>query len=287
MNLPTDFPKIPADFPELEAVREKMGAHTEPTIDIQWQEGIPILSEFVKPVDEQISDGSIVQLLEYRKKRVIFYIPKMDRKYHILNCTARREWDSGNFKAARPRDGQFTVIYRGEEIKCKLKICQLCLDSLGLYNVYNEDNFPLAGWLDAIDPIYEPSPMDGPDGPILPSGDGYPLDWRFLSQVCRDRSGWRCEECHLDFGSDPYHLHAHHKDRDTQNNSPENLQALCRGCHAEQPGKGHENMKNELAYQRFLAKYEQEWRNARARFNSVTTVPNPTNPKGLHDKSWV
>ena len=287
MNIPKDFPEIPEDFPELEVLREKMGAHTEPTIDPLPPEGIPIFSDFVNLVDEQISDGSTVELLEYRGKRAVFYIPRVDRKYHILNCAARREWGDGKFKAVKPIDGQFTVIYRGEEIQQELKICQLCLDNLGLYNVYDEDNFPLRDWLDAIDPSYKSPPMDGPNGPISPYGDGYPLDWKLLSKQCRERSGWRCEECHLDFSGDPYHLHAHHKDRAPQNNSPDNLQALCRGCHAEQPGQGHKNMKSDLDYQIFLREHGQEWRDARARLNSVTTVPNATNPKVLHDKSWL
>lgn len=287
MNLPKDFPEIPVDFPELEALREKMGAHTEPTIDIQLQdEGIPIFPEFAQPVDEQLSDGSTVQLLEYRKKRVVFYIPKVDRRYHILKCETRQEWDPGKFKAARPRDGQFTITKRGEEVKQKLKICQFCLGKLGLYNVYDVDNFPLADWLDAIEPSYEPPPVDGPDGPNLLPRSKYPLDWKFLSKQCRERSDWRCEECHLDFSHDHYHLHAHHIDRDPENNSPDNLQALCRGCHAEKDGQGHQNMKNEVDYQRFLVEYGKEWKEARTLINTVPIVPNAANSKVIGDESW-
>ena len=287
MNLPKDFPEIPVDFPELEAIREKMAAHTEPTIDIQLQsDGIPIFTKFVQSVDEHLSDGSTVQLLEYRKKRVVFYIPKVDRKYHILNCETRQEWGPGKYKAARPRDGQFTITKRGEEVKQKLKICQFCLSKLGLYNIYDVDNFPLADWLDVIEPSYEPPPIDGPDGPNLLPRSRYPLDWKFLSKQCRERSGWRCEECHLDFNHDNYHLHAHHIDRDPENNSPDNLQALCRGCHAEKEGQGHQNMKKEVDYQIFLAEYGKEWREARTLINAVPLVPNATNPKVTGNESW-
>jgi hypothetical protein len=67
----------------------------------------------------------------------------------------------------------------------------------------------------------------------------YPDNWRDLSRACKDRAGWRCEEC----GSTE-RLGAAHVNHDPENPNPE-LRCLCWPCHrrydattgANHPGK--------------------------------------------------
>ena len=81
-------------------------------------------------------------------------------------------------------------------------------------------------------------------------------NWNLLSFQCRDRANWKCEECGIDLNLEPKFLHAHHL-RGTQYNQPEDLRALCIGCHATQRNHGH--MKDLPDYKDFMAKYSKVW----------------------------
>jgi hypothetical protein len=43
----------------------------------------------------------------------------------------------------------------------------------------------------------------------------------------------------------------------------QDLQALCIGCHAEQPGKERRKLKKRRTYKRFMERYGKEWRRCR------------------------
>ena len=71
----------------------------------------------------------------------------------------------------------------------------------------------------------------------------YPENWKAIAFTKKLSVNWRCEECGLKcidpaFKSDMSlsersrrKLQVHHSDYDPENNSPENLIALCSGCH--------------------------------------------------------
>ena len=52
-----------------------------------------------------------------------------------------------------------------------------------------------------------------------------------LKKQIRKRDSYRCQECGIQEGELDYRLHIHHIDYDKKNNDPDNLMALCRGCH--------------------------------------------------------
>ena len=81
-------------------------------------------------------------------------------------------------------------------------------------------------------------------------------EWELLSLQCRDRVGWKCEECGIDLNTDRYNLHAH-RIRGTQHNNFGDLMALCTGCYAEQPR--HRHLKNQPDYQKFMDLYRDRW----------------------------
>ena len=84
-------------------------------------------------------------------------------------------------------------------------------------------------------------------------------EWKSLSQQCREKASWKCEQCGIDLNNDPKYLVAHHV-RGTQHNNLEDLMALCIGCHAEQPSGGHEKITRGPDYQKFMAVYGDGWR---------------------------
>ena len=67
----------------------------------------------------------------------------------------------------------------------------------------------------------------------------YPVNWKDLATACKQRAGWRCEECGA-----TEHLGAAHVNHDPENPDPE-LRCLCWPCHgrydartgANHPGK--------------------------------------------------
>jgi hypothetical protein len=67
----------------------------------------------------------------------------------------------------------------------------------------------------------------------------YPDNWKDLAKACKQRAGWRCEECGA-----TEHLGAAHVNHDPENPTPE-LRCLCWSCHraydartgANHPGK--------------------------------------------------
>jgi len=68
----------------------------------------------------------------------------------------------------------------------------------------------------------------------------YPRNWEELARACKERAGWKCEDCGIEqytivisAKGTPYfiYLHAAHVHHDPANPQPE-LVALCVACHA-------------------------------------------------------
>lgn len=72
----------------------------------------------------------------------------------------------------------------------------------------------------------------------------YPKNWGEISEQIKDRDGWKCQECGLQFPKDKrlsktaispngkrQSFGVHHKDRDPMNCDPGNLISLCSACH--------------------------------------------------------
>ena len=102
--------------------------------------------------------------------------------------------------------------------------------------------------------------------PHIPQQISEPFDyrtrwWTVYSTWYRNEKKWVCEVCGLDLSSDRYNLHTHHT-RGTQYNEPQELKALCIGCHAEQPGYGHSRLKTGSDYEEFMAKYGEQRKSA-------------------------
>lgn len=73
----------------------------------------------------------------------------------------------------------------------------------------------------------------------------YSKKWKYISLSIRKRAGWACEFCgarnglqHPETGSTVV-LTVAHLDHDTNNDSTENLRALCQRCHLRYDHKLH------------------------------------------------
>ena len=249
------FPKLEAlQFPELEALRAKMDAQSKPDIDIRLEDGV---GESVHDKNFEIDHG--IPIIQNRKS--VLYLQDVwnykrafngaEPKYHVVHCKPlQRMRTRGNYEnlfATRRTDGQFFVkLSDSNKLSLhKLSICQVCLTELRRKfgsNVFpiDPEKFPIADWLE---PFFD-----------------YSLDeWKERSQVCREKANWTCQECNINLESDHYLLHAHHK-WGTKYDDPEDLIALCIGCHALQDGGGHRMLRYYPDYEEFISKYGEEWR---------------------------
>jgi 5-methylcytosine-specific restriction endonuclease McrA len=72
--------------------------------------------------------------------------------------------------------------------------------------------------------------------------DLYPPDWAEISTRIKTAAGWICRDCGRDCSnptSQVERMSVHHLDHDPSNNAPDNLIALCSGCHLRRDAPWH------------------------------------------------
>ena len=100
---------------------------------------------------------------------------------------------------------------------------------------------------------------------VIPDPFNYEASWwQEISRWYKEDKGWRCEICGALFPKNSRYLETHHI-RGPQHNNPEDLMALCTGCHADQRGRNHEKMKKRSKYKSFIDKYGKRWKKALSR----------------------
>ena len=97
---------------------------------------------------------------------------------------------------------------------------------------------------------------------LIPDVIPYPFDydalwWRDFSYWVREQKNWQCDKCSISLKDNHEMLHTHHANG-INRNTLRHLQALCIGCHAEQPGKNHRQLKKRRTYKRFMERYGKE-----------------------------
>lgn len=264
--------KLPHRYPSLDVLLDQLGVPNKlyvfPDVERELKKkGVTIDSDEV-----QVARNGT---LEYQGRKVVLYIRDVHGslpKYHVVDCqTLKSMRYAGRHKryvVTRRTDGEFLLnfadnLYRDSPVTYELDICKNCLwQELNLRHL-SPDAFPLADWFNAVDASYVPPPRDGLYGPrttpITGPVSNYPPDWCFISLRCRERAGWICESCGilLNLPHQRKFLHAHHK-RGTMYNEPEDITALCIGCHANQPN--HEKVRNMQEYLEFMKTYGSQWR---------------------------
>ena len=275
--------KLPREFPQLGKLLEQMAAELPPfppppVFPPPRAEIDDALIGSVRVHREDFSTDSEIPILKNRK--VILYLQDAKTyyakyesypKYHVVHCSTLQDMQAKNqyhrYSATRRSDGRFLVRLSasGELTPHELILCQNCLGKLnerygGEIFPKNRRAFPLADWLETFDASDESA-----------SFNYLSRDWRERSQVCRKGVDWKCEQCGIDLKSAHHLLHAHHK-WGTLYNNPEDLKALCIGCHAEQPGSEHQMLKSYPDYLQFMERFGEEWQ-SRSKSNSRIQRP--------------
>jgi hypothetical protein len=120
-----------------------------------------------------------------------------------------------------------------------LRVCRNCLNAMDWQGYRNKSvgekkrawrAFDRAIFLETYTPSFVTRPHGHEDDPP----DTYSTDWSDVSRKARQRSGFRCEHCNVHVGrAEAELLDVHHRDHRKVNNSPANLEVLCKLCHAD------------------------------------------------------
>ncbi len=91
--------------------------------------------------------------------------------------------------------------------------------------------------------------------------DRYPVDWKHIALGVKTAAGWRCAACGMKcrepgetFDTHRRTLTVHHIDHRPENCAPENLIALCAGCHLKADAKYHAEHRRQKAQTKEEAK---------------------------------
>jgi hypothetical protein len=220
-----------------------------------------------------LQDGTIA----FKDRRVLLYIrdvqfgdrkPK-DPKFHVSSCKMLHQMKrSGRFEQryviSTRSDGIFHLHYiaKKEKAQKRLEICQFCLGNLS-YKGFNYNRMTELQRRQAVDGFSIPEffqhyPISlHTDEPLYDDINAptntYPDNFREISLAYRESVGWKCEKCGIALGKEKLrrYLHVHHKNGAKNNNSTNNLMALCIHCHADEPLHAH--LKFTSLYAEYLA----------------------------------
>jgi len=215
----------------------------------------------------------------FKGERVLIYIRDVhafggtenEPRYHLKTCSRIKDMHKknrfGRYVVAQEPNGEFEIHvtrnYTKTREKRRLRVCRFCLNELAfdgfqfLRSAQSRSEFVSNFTPDRFFALYPRSPHTkvpsyGPEG--APPND-YTKDFPQISVALRDGVGWRCQQCGrlLSAAGDKKFLHVHHRNGDRWDNSPENLEAVCIGCHAEKPA--HSHMKALPLYQEFRRRF--------------------------------
>jgi hypothetical protein len=126
-----------------------------------------------------------------------------------------------------------------------MKVCKYCLGDLNYKGYFNKsspekgeiyDGFSLDEYFEHYSTSFDTLPKyDEYSQPL----NEYSINWENISKRFRESKNWVCESCGMDCKNNKEFLHTHHIDGNRNNNDNTNLKALCRNCHAKQPGHEH------------------------------------------------
>lgn len=167
-------------------------------------------------------------------------IPENRNKVHLFYCQTLRDMESRGRKdryiATNDCSGSFDIRYTNSNgAKVHLNVCQHCHKLLHdrIYGTYKQFDFGKF----ATNHNYCPPYFN--NVPKTVYGVEYPINWPQISYKVRKERGWRCEKCGRDFSNQTQNLHLHHINGVKSDYSISNLKALCKKCHAEEPGHSH------------------------------------------------
>lgn len=206
-------------------------------------------------IDDVITDPSGV--FTYEKQHIVLFIPdhsfnydqvllnpkEKGNKFHLTHCSTLDDMKARNrFKryfATTNRTGTFKIFSNsGDETEVELSVCKNCLRKLN-YKNYSQNTYQVFHQfnLDEFFKYYETNFYDIPDS--SKASAGYSNSWEQISLDYRKSVNFCCEECGVNLIMHKALLDVHHINGVKQDNEPQNLKALCKICHSEQPMHKH------------------------------------------------
>lgn len=177
------------------------------------------------------------------------------RRIHLTKCsTIQRMIERDEFfkyHASHRDDYERRVKARSGEFDVELKVCWNCIKELNLFRIMKGvDARPTKFDFLAFFKLNIGKTPEAEQSELDPA-DAYPSDWDSkISPEYKASVHWTCECCSVNLSGKRKLLDTHHIDKRKANCHPDNLRALCKNCHAEQPH--HEHMRADMPYLRKL-----------------------------------
>lgn len=221
--------------------------------DVEWINGVP-----------SYQGHQIVIWIQDHSHRNMFEEAIKDgskgNRFHVAEChiiemmRSRDRFERYVIPVTNNPSGEFFITGENyEEGTAELQVCKRCLWKLN-YSNYRQRNkiekncivkeFPLPEFFETHRSYFSKLPSHRAGASAY-----YTLDWRKVSEEYKEEQNFICEGCGVNL-SQPDHrwlLETHHKNGVKNNNSEENLQALCADCHKGQWGHQHMNNREKIA----------------------------------------
>lgn len=212
------------------------------------------------------NDGQVLVYIKDTKETRANLRERPGKKFHVVECEhlrrMKREKKYGiRYVMTDRKDGWFNVVWEERNttpskgvIQARLLVCQYCLDELEWkgFKYANMDyseranrvrEFSIEEFFDKYSSKFDSKlRMDYE----VSAGDRYPEDWPSISERVRTEKSWTCEVCGVCLEKRRQYCQVHHINGVRQECGDDNLQVLCRECHALQPGHGHMEISDDV-----------------------------------------
>ena len=204
-------------------------------------------------------------LLSYHGRQVLLYIPdqgprinkvledpSQGTRFHVSDCSTLKNMKQmkrfDRYIVTNKLTGSFEVsgndYYTSEAVTgtAGLKVCKNCLKELN-YNGYASEGkrlnvfnkFTLETFFENYSTLFEHMPRL--ENKLYSST--YTDDWKEVSRFYREKMRYKCEACETSFLEDKKLLHVHHINGVKDDNTQNNLKAVCIDCHRKEPNHSH------------------------------------------------
>lgn len=253
--------KIEVDFSLLKKAVKTMGAEDLDVVFEDLKKGIVVDLSDIESINGVLSwqGHQIIIWIQDHSHRNMFEEAIKDgskgNRFHVAECHTIEMMRSINrferyvIPVTNNPSGEFFITGENyEEGTAELQVCRNCLKELNYKGYRNlEDESKKA---DIVKEFHIPKFFKTHDSyfSTLPSHRAgastyYTLDWGKVSEEHKEKQNFICEGCGVNL-SQPDHrklLETHHKNGRKNENSEDNLQALCVDCHSSQPLHQHMN----------------------------------------------